>query len=127
MRWRRIAVTVLVVALPFGSQPQGPSPTPAELARAAASANRGSLLEPAPAVYRGGACLLWVARGEPALPCPPSSPPRTCLVALGAAGPTGPDWPRPCPTPREGCAVPLVTGPAAIGPELVCPDPPTRQ
>jgi hypothetical protein len=129
MRWHRLAVAVLVVALLFGSRPEGSPPTPAELARAAPSASRKSPLESAPtaSVYRGGACLLWVASGKPALPCPPASPPRACLLASGPAGPTGPDRSRPCPKPREGCAVPLVSGPAVIGPEPVCPGQPTRQ
>jgi len=85
-----MAVAVLVVALLLGFRHEGPSPTPAELARAAPSASRVSPLESAPTVYRGGACLLWVASGKPVLPCPPSSPPRACLVAPGPAGPTGP-------------------------------------
>src|SRR6266496_1863016 len=111
MRWHRMAVAVLVVALLLGFRHEGPSPTPAELARAAPSASRVSPVESAPTVYRGGACLLWVASGKPVLPCPPSSPPRACLVAPGPAGPTGPDRSRPCPKPREGCVVPLVTPP----------------
>src|SRR6266536_4029222 len=127
MRWHRMAVAVLVVALLLGFRHEGPSPTPAELARAAPSASRVSPLEAAPTVYRGGACLLWVASGKPVLPCPPSSPPRACLVAPGLAGPTGPDRSRPCPKPREGCVVPLVTRPATLGPQPTCPDQSTRQ
>lgn len=51
MRWHRMAVAVLVVALLLGFRHEGPSPTPAELARG------GTIRQPCVALGGGADCL----------------------------------------------------------------------